>query len=385
MTNNRRDFLKKAGLLAASGLVLPGAKNFNLCNANSSNKNKSSEKMELTYKEYELQLKHVFTISKNSRTTTPDMQVQVHYDGYTGYGEAAMPPYYPENPESAKKFYEKLDLGQFKDPFEMEKILDYVDQVAPDNHFAKASIDIALHDLVGKLMGHPWYRIWGYDKNQAPSTSFTIGIDEPETVKQKTREADRFNVLKVKLGGGNDKEMINAVRAAAPEKSLYVDVNGGWKDKHAALDMVHWLEENGIVFVEQPMPTDQTDDIAWLSEKSPLPIIADESIQRLSSVMDAHQVYDGINIKLMKCTGMREAHKMLNLARSLGMKVLMGCMVASSCSISAAAQLSPAIDWADLDGNLLISNDPYEGVKVEDGKLVLPDRPGIGVKKIREI
>lgn len=340
--------------------------------------------MELTYQEYELQLKHVFTIAKNSRTTTPDMQVRIHYNGYTGYGEAAMPPYYPENPESAKKFYEQLDLAQFKDPFEMEKILDYVDHVAPGNNFAKASIDIALHDLVGKLMGYPWYQIWGYDKTGTPSTSFTIGIDEPETVKKKTREADRFNVLKVKLGGGNDKEMIHSVRSVAPEKPLYVDVNGGWKDKHEALDMIHWLKEKGIVFVEQPMPKDQTDDIAWLTENSPLPTIADESIQRISSVMDAYQVYDGINIKLMKCTGMREAHKMLDLARSLGMKVLMGCMVASSCSVTAAAQLSPAIDWADLDGNLLISNDPYEGVKVVDGKLILPERPGIGIRKIRD-
>ncbi len=385
MKHSRRDFLKKAGTLTASGFVLPAATGMNPTTKNISKKFKGSGIMKLTYKEYELQLKHVFTISKNSRTTTPDMQVQIHYEGYTGYGEAAIPPYYPENPESAKKFYEKLNLGQFKDPFEMEKILDYVDHVAPGNHFAKASIDIALHDLVGKLMGYPLYKIWGYDKSKAPSTSFTIGIDEPETVKQKTREADRFNVLKVKLGGDNDREMINSVRGVALEKPLYVDVNGGWKDKQQALEMVHWLEEKGIVFVEQPMPTDQTEDIAWLSEKSPLPIIADESIQRLPSVMDAYQVYDGINIKLMKCTGIREAHKMLNLARSLDMKVLMGCMVASSCSISAAAQLSPAIDWADLDGNLLISNDPFEGVLVEDGKLVLPDRPGIGVRKLREI
>ncbi|HMA62220.1 MAG TPA: dipeptide epimerase [bacterium] len=383
MTHNRRDFLKRAGLLAASGALI-GA---NDCNSGkqSPQSNKGSKKMELTYKEYELKLKHVFTIAKNSRTTTPDMQVRIHYKGYTGYGEAAMPPYYPENPSSAKKFYEKLDLGQFKDPFQIEKILDYVDNVAEGNHFAKASIDIALHDLVGKLMGYPWYKIWGYDKSKAPSTSFTIGIDEPEMVKKKTEEAERFNVLKIKLGGGNDKEMINSVRAVAPDKPLYVDVNGGWKDKHKALDMVNWLKEQGIEFVEQPMPKDQIDDIAWLTQNSSLPIMADESVQRIQSVLDAYQVYDGINIKLMKCTGMREAHKMINLARSLNMKVLMGCMTATSCSISAAAQLSPAIDWADLDGNLLISNDPYEGVQVVDGKLVLPERPGIGIKPIKEI
>ncbi|MCF7740918.1 MAG: dipeptide epimerase [Candidatus Marinimicrobia bacterium] len=383
MTHNRRDFLKRAGLLAASGALI-GANDCNSGKQNSQS-NKGSKKMELTYKEYELKLKHVFTIAKNSRTTTPDMQVRIHYKGYTGYGEAAMPPYYPENPKSAKKFYEKLDLGQFKDPFQIEKILNYVDNVAEGNHFAKASIDIALHDLVGKLMDYPWYKIWGYDKTKTPSTSFTIGIDEPEMVKKKTEEAERFNVLKVKLGGGNDKEMINSVRSVAPEKPLYVDVNGGWKDKHKALDMVNWLEEQGIEFVEQPMPKDQIEDIAWLTQNSSLPIMADESVQRIQSVLDAYQVYDGINIKLMKCTGMREAHKMINLARSLNMKVLMGCMTATSCSISAAAQLAPAIDWADLDGNLLISNDPYEGVQVVDGKLVLPERPGIGIKPIKKI
>jgi L-alanine-DL-glutamate epimerase-like enolase superfamily enzyme len=310
------------------------------------------------------------------------MQVQIHYDGITGYGEAAMPPYYPETPESAAKFYAKLDLAQFNDPFQIEKILDYVDHVEEGNHFAKASIDIALHDLVGKLMNQPWYRIWGYDKEKAPSTSFTIGIDKPDVVREKTEEAAPYNVLKIKLGGDNDKEMIENVRAVAPKKELYVDVNGGWKDKHQALDMAHWLKEQGVVFIEQPMPKAQIDDIAWLTQNSPLPIIADESIQRIPEVLAAHEVYSGINIKLMKCTGMREAHKMLNLARSLDMKVLMGCMTATSCSISAAAQLSPAIDWADLDGNLLISNDPYEGVKVVKGKLVLPDRPGIGIKKL---
>ena len=386
MPHNRRDFLKRAGLLAASSGALIGANNCNNQSKQSrSNQKKGSGKMELTFKEYELKLKHVFTIAKSSRTTTPDMQVRIHYQGYTGYGEAAMPPYYPESPKTAKKFYKKLDLGQFKDPFQIEKILDYVDNVEKGNNFAKASIDIALHDLVGKLMGYPWYKIWGYDKTKTPSTSFTIGIDKSDVVKQKTQEAARFNVLKVKLGGGNDKEMINSVRAVAPDKPLYVDVNGGWQDKHEALDMVNWLEEQGIEFVEQPMPKDQIDDIAWLTENSNLPIIADESIQRIPSVLDAYQVYDGINIKLMKCAGMRNAHKMLNLARSLNMKVLMGCMTATSCSISAAAQLSPAIDWADLDGNLLISNDPYEGVQVVDGKLVLPERPGIGIKKVKEI
>lgn len=383
MTNNRREFLKKAGLLVASGFFLTGTTRHDCIKEPFPLKSKISDKMELTFREYELKLKHVFTISKNSRITTPDMLVQIHYKGYTGYGEASMPPYYPENPDSAKKFYSKLNLKQFKDPFKIENILEYVDNAAPGNNFAKASIDIALHDLVGKLMGYPWYKIWGYDKNRTPSTSYTIGIDEPEVVKKKTREAEPFNVLKVKLGGGNDREMIKSVRSVVPQKPLFVDVNGGWNDKYEALDKINWLKEEGVVFVEQPMPGHQLDDLAWLTQNSPLPTIADESIHRIPDVINAYQVYNGINIKLMKCTGMREAHKMLNLARSLNMKVLMGCMVATSCSVSAAAQLSPAIDWADLDGNLLISNDPFEGVKVVKGKLILPEDPGIGIKKMK--
>ena len=380
MNNKRRDFIKKAGVLASSATML-GAINCDNSTKNI-NINKGDGKMKLTFQKYELKLKHVFTVAKNSRTTTPDMQVQIHYNGVTGFGEAAMPPYYPENPDSAAKFYNKLNLEQFKDPFQIEEILTYVDNVVEGNHFAKASIDIALHDLVGKLIGQPWYKIWGYDKTKAPCTSFTIGIDKPDVVRLKTEEAAPYKVLKIKLGGGNDKEMIENVRAVSPEKELYVDVNGGWQDKHEALDMVHWLKDQNVSFVEQPMPKKQIDDIAWLTENSPLPIIADESIHRIPDVMAAKGVYNGINIKLMKATGMREAHKMITLARAFDMKILMGCMTATSCSISAAAQLSPAIDWADLDGNLLISNDPYEGVLVENGKLIIPDRPGIGIKKI---
>jgi len=379
MNKDRRDFIKKAGVIASSSAMLGAigcdtGKNVNI--------NKGDGKMKLTFQKYELKLKHVFTIAKNSRTTTPDMQVQIHYNGITGYGEAAMPPYYPENPDTATKFYQKLDLGQFNDPFQMETILDYVDNVEEGNHFAKASIDIALHDLVGKLMNQPWYKIWGYDKELAPETSFTIGIDKPDVVQEKTLEAAPYKVLKIKLGAGNDKDMIKNVRKIAPDKKLYVDVNGGWKDRQEALDMAHWLKDQNVIFIEQPMPKKQIDDIAWLTQYSPLPIVADESIHRIPDVLASKGVYSGINIKLMKCTGLREAKKMITLARAFDMKILMGCMTATSCSISAAAQLSPAIDWADLDGNLLISNDPYEGVKVVDGKLILPDAPGIGIHKL---
>jgi len=337
--------------------------------------------LQLRFKPFDLQLKHVFTIATFSRTTTPVMLVELEYDGIVGYGEASMPPYLGESHKTATAFLSQLKLSQFTDPFRMEEILDYVDSVAPGNCAAKASVDIALHDLVGKIMGQPWYKIWGYSADLTPSTSFTIGIDKPEVVREKVKEASPYNILKVKLGRETDKQMIETIREVT-DVPLCVDVNQGWKDKHKALDMIHWLKEKGVVFVEQPMPKTAIDDMAWLTQNSPLPTIADEALQRLEDVKKAHGVYSGINMKLMKCTGMREAHKMLNLARSLDMKVMIGCMTETSCAVSAAAQLSPMVDWADLDGNLLIGNDPYEGVLVQEGKVILRDRPGIGIKEL---
>lgn len=330
---------------------------------------------------YELKLRHVFTVASYSRSTTPDVQLEITYDGITGYGEASMPQYLGQSVASVTAFLKKVDLGQFNDPFQLEDILSYVDGLSVGDTAAKAAIDIALHDLVGKLLGAPWYKIWGLNKAKAPSTTFTIGIDTPEVVRQKTREcADRFNILKVKLGRDNDKELIETIREVT-KLPIAVDVNQGWKDRQMALDMIYWLKERGIVMVEQPMPKEQKDDIAWITQQSPLPIFADEAIQRLKDIKDVEGAYSGINIKLMKCTGMREAWKMLNYARAIGMKVMVGCMTETSCAVSAAAQLSPAVDFADLDGNLLIANDRFRGMEVVKGKITLPDRPGIGIVK----
>jgi L-alanine-DL-glutamate epimerase-like enolase superfamily enzyme len=243
-------------------------------------------------------------------------------------------------------------------------------------------VDIALHDLVGKLMGQPWYRIWGLNPAKAPDTTFTIGIDTPEVVREKTREcAARFNILKVKVGLDSDRDMIQAIRSVTT-LPLAVDANQGWKDRQQAIDMIHWLHEQGVVMVEQPMPKTQLDDIAWLTERSPVPIFADESVQRLSDIARLQGAFSGINIKLMKCTGMREAWKMVQATRALGMKVMLGCMTETSCGISAAAQLSPAVDFADLDGNLLIANDRFRGVEVVKGRLTLPGGAGIGVTPV---
>lgn len=370
---SRRGFLKSAALVTAAAALHPRSW------ALSSTPLMVND-MKLRFYPYSLELKHTFTIANFSRTTTPVMMVEVEKDGIIGYGEASMPPYLGESHETARAFLSKVDLSKYQDPFLLEDILAEIDSIAGGNQAAKAAVDIALHDWVGKKMGWSWYQIWGLDPSKTPLTTFTIGIDTKEIVRQKTREAAEFKVLKVKLGRENDKEMIETIREVT-DKPIRVDVNQGWKDRSFALEMIEWLAKRGVEFVEQPMPKEQVDDLAWLREKSPLPIVGDEGVVRLADVRKGYGVYDGINIKLMKCTGMREAYKMIVLARALEMKVMLGCMTETSCAISAAAQLSPLADWADLDGALLIKNDLFDGATVVDGKITLPHRPGIGVIK----
>ena len=339
--------------------------------------------MQLRHYPHTLELRHAFTIATASRTTTPATMVEIERDGIVGYGEAAMPPYLGESQATAAAFLDRVDLARFADPFQLEEFLPAIDALAPGNTAAKAAIDIALHDWIGKKLGAPWFRLWGLDPAKAPVTSFTIGIDTPEIVRQKTREAAPYKIIKVKLGrdAATDRGLIDAIRdvTATP---ITVDANQGWRDRAEALRMIEWLAPRGVVFIEQPMPKENPADTAWLRERSPLPLIADESVQRLADVRRAVGVFDGINIKLMKCTGLREAHKMITLARALGLKVMLGCMTETSCAISAAAQLSPLVDWADLDGALLIKNDLFAGATVVDGKVTLPDRPGIGAIKL---
>jgi len=381
MKTDRRNFIRTTGLL-----TLVGATGIETLFAASDKKIvKTSKKgLSLSFIPYNLELRHVFTLANSSRKNTPDVLTRLEIDGVVGYGEASMPPYLGESVETATRFLSSLNLGQFNDPFQMDDILQYVDSAMPGNTAAKAAVDIALHDLVGRLMKQPWYKIWGFNPLDTPNTSFTIGIDTPEVVRQKVAEAAPYKILKVKLGMATDREMIETIRSAT-DRPLCVDVNQGWNNRVEALEKIHWLKENGVVFVEQPMPKTNIDDMAWLTQNSPLPIIADESIQRLPDVLKANGVYNGINIKLMKCTGMREAHQMLIIARSLNMKVMLGCMTETSCAISAAAQLAPKADWADLDGNLLISNDPYSGMQIIDGKVTLIDRPGIGIKEVKKV
>ena len=226
------------------------------------------------------------------------------------------------------------------------------------------------------------HRLFGYNPDSRRPTTFTIGIDTPDVVLEKTLEcSDHFKILKVKVGLDTDEEMINTIRKVT-DLPLAVDANQGWKDRQKALDEIFWLKEKGVVLVEQPLPKERLDDIAWLTENSPLPIVADESIQRLRDLPSIRGAYSGINIKLMKCTGLLEARKMIAYARAEKLMVMVGCMTETSCACTAAAQLAPAVDFCDLDGNLLISNDIFKGMVVEDGYMVLPTGPGLGLVKL---
>ena len=372
---NRRKFIAATGL----GLAAMASPVSLSAMGSATKKVAKSGKLNLSFFPYELKLRHAFNLARYSRTTTPDVQVMLEYDGIIGFGEASMPPYLGESVESVTKFLNSLDLGQFSDPFQIEDILGYVDSVAPNNRAAKASVDIALHDLLGKIMGQPWYKIWGLNPDKTPNTSFTIGIDTEEVVRQKVEEARPYKVIKVKMGLDKDQETINIIREMMPDVPLCVDVNQGWDNKEHALEMCHWLKDRGCIFVEQPFDKTWIDETAWLRERSPLPIIADEAFQRLPDIIRFKGVYDGINIKLMKSTGLHEAYKMVTLARALDMKVMIGCMTETSCAVTAAANLAPLVDYADLDGNLLIANDRFTGMTVENGKVTLHDIPGIGV------
>ena len=344
--------------------------------------NKHSGKMRLKFYPYELQLAHTFTVSSYSRKTTPGVQVIIEYDGLTGYGEASMPPYLGHTVQSVCEFLSRVDLRQFDSPFLLEDIMEYLDTLSDGDSPAKAAIDIALHDLTGKIMGQPLYRIWGYNPEKAGPTTFTIGIDTPEVVREKTLEcAGKYRILKVKVGLDSDEQMIKTIRSVT-DLPLAVDANQGWKDRSKALDEIFWLKEQGVVLVEQPMAKENIEDHAWLTERSPLPIIADEAVQRLKDIPKLKGAYNGINIKLMKSAGLLEARKMIAYARAEGMTVMLGCMTETSCACTAVSHLSPAADFCDIDGNLLITNDLFSGMTVREGLMCLPDSPGLGLTKL---
>ena len=341
--------------------------------------------MQLSFRPYPLQLQHTFTVSGCSRSQTPDVIIAITHQGVTGYGEASMPPYLRESIQSVCAFLERVDISTFDDPLRTDDILSYVmhlddDEPNAHNFAAKAAIDIALHDLVGQILGLPLWHLFGLSPERCTYTTYTIGIDTPEVVKQKVREVEgRFGRLKVKVGVEGDRELIKSIREVS-DLPLTVDANQGWTSAEEALRQIEWLQTQGVIMVEQPLPKHNLEGLRWLTERSPLPIILDESVQRPDDVVHLKGCCHGINIKLMKCGGLAPARLMVQLARLQGMQVMLGCMTETTCAVTAAAQLAPCADYLDLDGNLLISNDPFRGgMQVIDGRVTLQSAPGLGL------
>lgn len=334
--------------------------------------------MKLDFKILCLRKKYPFTISGHTTTVYPVVFVQISHEGQVGFGEACPGYYFDETVEKIVTFLDLLDLQQFKNPDQIEAILEYVDSKDAGCTAAKASIDMALHDLQGKLKQKPCYSFFSVNPDGMPLTSYTLGMDTPDMIRKKLSEASGFKIIKVKLGGADDKGIIKTVReeTALP---ITVDANQGWKSKEEALEMIHWLNEQNVLFIEQPMPKENWKEHGWLKARSPLPIIADEAVLRLRDIERINDSYDGFNIKMVKCTGMREGYLMIQRAKELGLKTMIGCMGESSNSILAAASIAPLCDWVDLDSPWLIADNPFEDPDLKEGKIILSDRPGLGL------
>ena len=326
-----------------------------------------------------LNLQHTWTTTMSSSAYRDTLHTAYTRDGITGHGEGAPIVRYHEDAAGAQKAADSVrDLLLSSDPMQFAKIMAEVFQRVPGEWAGKAAIDIALMDWVGQKLNIPLYSYFGLDPADTPLTTFSIGIDTPEITKQKTREAEDFPILKVKVGLATDEPTIEAVRSVT-KKPLRVDANEGWTDKEEAVRKINWLEKMGVEFIEQPMPAAMIEETRWVRSRVHIPVIADEACQRASDIPKLRDAFDGVNVKLDKSGGMLEACRMIQIAKALGMKTMLGCMISSSVSVTAAAHLSPLVDYADLDGNLLISNDPFHGVRVEKGKLILPKTPGLGL------
>ncbi|MBN1543089.1 dipeptide epimerase [candidate division KSB1 bacterium] len=376
MSMSRKEFLRTTGkgLVAAGAMAAAGSGSGYAAGSRPF----SNGGFKVDYKYKRLTLKHAWTIARNTSTYKDNVFVRLEKDGIVGLGEAAHNVRYGETLESTYETIEKAKpLFEITSPWHFVDLGEKLQKVCEGQTAAKAALDMALMDWIGKALEIPYYRLLGLDAKKAPQTTFSIGIDTPEVIRQKVREAEPYPLLKIKLGKDNDKEIMEAVRAET-DKTLRVDANEGWKDKEECLREIEWLAENGVDVVEQPMPVEMLEETAWVRERSPIPVIADESVKQASDIPKLAQAFDGINIKVDKAGGLQEALRMIWMARSLDMKIMLGCMVSSSLSITAAAHLSPLVDYPDLDGHLLISNDPFQGVEVRDGWLILPDRSGLG-------
>lgn len=335
--------------------------------------------MKLSHQTIELNPTHPFVIARGGYSHHRNVIVRLTDDhGLEGYGEAAPNRYYGESVPTVI-----AALGQFRpvleraDPFSLESIESHLNRILRGNASAKGAISSALHDLVGKRLGLPVYRIWGLDAAATPQSSYTIAIAENHELERRVAEAQKYPILKIKLGTDRDTEIVRIVRNAAPEKRLRVDANAAWTAKHA-VRMSDFLAEQGVEMLEQPVAANDIEGLRFVRKRSKLPVFADESCLMASDVARLAGAVDGINIKLAKCGSLREAMRMVHAARALDMQVMAGCMIESSLGISAIAQISPLLDYADFDGAALLSSDPFRGASIDGGPIRLSEGPGLG-------
>ena len=328
----------------------------------------------LTVEALDLPLKHTFTIARSSESVARTAIVRLHWNGIESLGETAPSERYDENVASVVAGLGALELGD--DPYALERLLAGLPPAQA------CGLDIALHDCIGKDLDRPLWRLFGLDPAHTPRTSFTVGIAGIEETLAKVREVGTHPILKVKLGGGNDLETIEAIRSIYTG-AIRVDANEAWTPEQAVTNLTE-LAKFGIEFCEQPIPAGSPEKLRWIRERSSIPIVTDEDSKDARDLPALRGCVDGVNVKLVKCGGVRAALAMIHTARAMGLKIMLGCMIESQILTAAAAHLSPLVDWADLDGPFLTARDPFSGVTYADGKIVLPDGPGLGVCQLSE-
>ncbi len=341
------------------------------------------DEMEIENQVVRLPLKFRFEVASSKKDFSENTFIRIPFADSIGWGEAAPSRFFGEDSATIKNFFAQAKNLIGDDPFAVAVIMDHLNSHFRGNFSAKAAINMALLDLMGKCTDKPVHQLFDIQKKEALVTSFTIGIDRPEVIKEKVAAASHMPILKVKLGKDNDYEIIETIRHIT-DKPLRVDANEGW-NREEAVEKINWLEKQNVELVEQPLPAGELADMQWLRRRIHLPVFADESVKTGSDLKKLVSAFDGVNIKLMKCGGLTEAVKMARQANKLNLKTMLGCFIESSLAITAAAQIAPLFDVLDLDGALLLASDPFAGVTFNEGKMTLPDAPGLGVRQIGKI
>ncbi|HKE00506.1 MAG TPA: dipeptide epimerase [Planctomycetota bacterium] len=366
---SRRDFLVLSSAASLAGCASPQAAR------------RAPGDATLAFDALELKLRHTWTIARGSSDAKKNGLLTLTADGVAGYGEAAPNVRYHQSFDSASAAFDRIrEATRGLSPWEHRVWIERAESVAGEDSEVVAALDAALWDWKGKRCGQPIWRLLGTSEATMPVTSFSIGIDTPDAMAAKTREASAYPLLKLKVGLGDDEANVRAVRGTTT-KPIRVDANEGWKTADEAVERIRWLASQGCELVEQPLAAANRDGNLEVTARSPIPVVADEATLRVSDLRAAAGAYAGVNVKLSKCGGITRALDMLTVARALGLKVMLGCMIESSLGIAAGVAIAPLFDWVDLDGNLLVANDPFAGLEMRDGRWRLPQTPGLGVAR----